>query len=68
VIPGLQDVHSISAGDRTSFAVTNAGVVYGWGIGVDRDGWLFPVLGLELTENQCVPHEYPRLQCRVHHT
>ena len=66
VIPGLQGVHSISAGDRTSFAVTNAGVVYGWGIGVDIDGMPIPVLGLELMDNQCVPREYQGLQCLIH--
>ena len=66
VIPGLQGVHSISAGDRTSFAVTNAGVVYGWGIGVDIDGMPIPVLGLELMDNQCVPREYQGLECLIH--
>jgi len=74
VIPGLQGVHSVSAGGYTSFAVTNDGVVYGWGSGAGpfRAGAgltgmpsLLPVLGLQLTETQCVPREYPMLQCLV---
>ena len=66
VIPGLQGVQSISAGNRTSFAVTKAGVVYGWGSGIDRDLESYPVLGLQLTQHQRVPGEYPQLKCLVH--
>ena len=75
VIPGLKGVHSVSAGDYTSFAVTNDGVVYGWGSGAGQFGAghtaagrpMIPVLGMGFTtEYQCVPREYPRLQCLVH--
>jgi alpha-tubulin suppressor-like RCC1 family protein len=75
VIPGLKGVHSVSAGECTSFAVTNGGVVYSWG------GWCGapetwpdyqepqvpgpPVLGL-LTDRQCAPRQIPSLQCLVH--
>ena len=66
VIAGLQGVRvsSVAAAGTTSLAVTTDGEVYGWGHGV-QNGRLYPVLGLELTEDQLVPLKYPGLLLRA---
>ena len=68
IIAGLQDVQirSIAAGGLTSLAVTTDGELYGWGTGAAgyEEGFevASSVLGLELIEDQLVPHKYPGLR------
>ena len=44
-----------------SVAVAKDGTAHGWGVGEDEDF----ALGLQLTEHQMTPLEYPTLRCAL---
>ena len=58
-VEGLHNVCVVAAGSCHSLALLTEGRVFGWGDGTDA------CLGLELSEGQLVPLEYPGLRVSV---
>ena len=56
-VAGLQGVCCITAGASHAIAVAKNGTAHGWGVG--RDAAFGPILGLQLTNDQTTPLEYP---------